>query len=140
MINKIYSQVNKNILLHIIVRNSREEQRVDVCPDTEYLQLACLNMNKGKTFRPHKHIWKKGEPQVIAQESWVVLDGKVKVFLYDIDDQIVHVDYLEKGDASITFQGGHNYKILEDNTQVYEYKTGPYYGQVLDKEFIEDED
>ena len=29
------------------------------------------------------------------------------------------------------------YTILEDNTIVYEYKTGPYEGQELDKKFIE---
>ena len=32
--------------------------------------------------------------------------------------------------------GGHTYEILESDTLVYEYKTGPYEGQKLDKEFI----
>ena len=39
-------------------------------------------------------------------------------------------------DISITFYGGHNYVSLEDDTRVYEYKTGPYMGQARDKEFI----
>ena len=39
----------------------------------------------------------------------------------------------------MTFQGGHNYEILEENTRVLEYKTGPYYGQKLDKVFVEEE-
>ena len=43
---------------------------------------------------------------------------------------------LEQGDASFTLEGGHNYQILEDNTLVYEYKTGPYEGQKLDKVFL----
>ena len=43
---------------------------------------------------------------------------------------------LKPGDASFTLEGGHNYLILEDNTLVYEYKTGPYEGQALDKTFI----
>ena len=30
----------------------------------------------------------------------------------------------------------HTYEILEDNTLVYEYKTGPYLGIKKDKEFI----
>jgi hypothetical protein len=38
----------------------------------------------------------------------------------------------------MTFRGGHNYYILEEDTIVYEYKTGPYLGQDLDKEFIKD--
>ena len=93
-------------------------------------------MNKGRTFQPHKHIIKNGEQQVIAQESWIVVRGKVKVILYDMDDTLIHTDILESGDCSITFYGGHNYEILEDDTLVYEYKTGPYKGQKLDKVFI----
>lgn len=36
-----------------------------------------------------------------------------------------------------TLEGGHNYLINEENTLVYEYKTGPYEGQKMDKTFIE---
>jgi cupin fold WbuC family metalloprotein len=95
-------------------------------------------MQKDKTFKPHKHIFKQGEKEVIAQESWVVIQGSVKVILYDLDDQIIAEEIINKGDCSITFEGGHNYYILEDDTVVYEYKTGPYKGQLLDKEFIGD--
>ena len=38
----------------------------------------------------------------------------------------------------MTFEGGHTYTILEDETIVYEYKTGPYKGQENDKVFIKD--
>ena len=44
---------------------------------------------------------------------------------------------LEVGDASFTLEGGHTYTILEDDTLVYEYKTGPYEGQKNDKVFID---
>ena len=40
-------------------------------------------------------------------------------------------------DASFTLYGGHNYLFLEDNTIVYEYKTGPYKGQSMDKVFLD---
>ena len=33
---------------------------------------------------------------------------------------------IKQGDCSMTFEGGHTYTILEDDTVVYEYKTGPY--------------
>ena len=39
----------------------------------------------------------------------------------------------------MTFQGGHTYEILEDDTIVYEYKTGPYKGQENDKVFIDED-
>ena len=93
-------------------------------------------MDEGRTFRPHKHISKEGPEKVIAQESWVVIKGRVKVFFYDLDDTIIQEEILEAGDFSMTFRGGHNYEALEDDTQVYEYKTGPYLGVEKDKEFI----
>jgi len=36
----------------------------------------------------------------------------------------------------MTFFGGHNYLIMQDDTLVYEFKTGPYTGQQNDKVFI----
>jgi hypothetical protein len=94
-------------------------------------------MEKGKTFRPHKHIWKERTRNVIAQESRVVIQGSVKCIFYDIDNTIIAEPILYPGDASFTLEGGHNYLILEDNTLVYEYKTGPYEGQALDKTFLD---
>ena len=44
---------------------------------------------------------------------------------------------LKPGDASFTLEGAHTYTILEDDTLVYEYKTGPYEGQAMDKTFID---
>ena len=95
-------------------------------------------MPKGKSFPPHKHITKdRHYPKQIAQESWVVIKGKVKCILYDLDDTIIATPILGPGDASFTLEGGHTYKILEENKKVYEYKTGPYEGQKLDKTFID---
>ena len=94
-------------------------------------------MEKGKTFRPHYHTYKDIDYKTaIAQESWVVLKGKVKVTFYDLDNTILEEPVLEAGDASVTLKGGHNFLILEDDTVVYEYKTGPYYGVEVDKDFI----
>ena len=76
--------------------------------------------------------------KVIAQESWVVIKGKVKCIFYDINHEILCTPILEAGDCSITLEGGHTYEILEDDTVVYEYKTGPYEGQELDKTFIKE--
>lgn len=136
---KIYSKINPNKLLHVIVR--KEDLipgRVEVIPEDQFIQCALLNMEKGKTFKPHKHIWKPRKQMVIAQESWIVIQGSVKCIFYDIDNQIITTPILYPGDASFTLEGGHNYEIQEDNTLVYEYKTGPYEGQALDKIFIDD--
>ena len=134
---KIYSKSTPNKLLHIIVKKQDlTPGRKDVVPEDNFIQCAILNMEKDKTFKPHKHIWKERTRNVIAQESWIVIQGKVKCHFYDIDDTLIEEPILEPGDASFTLEGAHTYTILEDNTLVYEYKTGPYEGQKLDKTFI----
>ena len=140
----IYSKIKKSKLLHLVHKLEDIEKlstnkgfaRKNIVPDDEFLQLATLKMDKGKTFEPHKHIIKDGEKKVIAQESWMVIKGKVKVIMYDLDDTVIHEVLLEAGDCSMTFAGGHNYIIQEDNTIVYEYKTGPYKGITNDKVII----
>ncbi len=135
---KIYSKVDPTKLLHLIVRKDDiKPGRQDVISEENFIQCSILNMEEGKTFKPHKHIWKERTRNVIAQESWIVIQGSVKCIFYDIDDTIIAEPILNVGDASFTLEGGHNYYILEDNTLVYEYKTGPYEGQKLDKTFIE---
>lgn len=136
---EIFSMVEEGILLHIV--NRKEEivqEREDIVSEDQFIQLSTLRLPEGKTFRPHKHIWKRGETKAIAQESWVVIQGKVKCFFYDLDDSLLTTEILSAGDCSVTLMGGHTYEILEDDTLVYEYKTGPYKGQHLDKEFIEE--
>jgi len=134
---KIFSKVEPDKLLHVINRLSDIKGRDDIIPENNFIQCATLKMPKNKTFPPHKHIVKdRHYPKQIAQESWVVIKGRVKCKFYDIDDTLIAEPILESGDASFTLYGGHTYEILEDNTIVYEYKTGPYEGQKLDKEFI----
>jgi hypothetical protein len=135
---RIYSKLAPNKLLHLIVR--KEEiisGRQDVIPEENFIQCSILNMEQGKTFIPHRHIWKERTRNIIAQESWIVIQGKVQCIFYDLDDSIISEPILYPGDASFTLEGGHNYLILEDNTLVYEYKTGPYEGQALDKTFLD---
>lgn len=134
---KIYSKIEPEKLLHIVVRKEDiTPGRQDIVSEEHFIQCSILNMEQGKTFKPHKHIWKERTRNVIAQESWIVIQGRVQCFFYDLDDTIIETVILEQGDASFTLEGGHNYLIIEDDTLVYEYKTGPYEGQALDKTFI----
>ena len=58
--------------------------------------------------------------------------------LENIRNELIEEIVINQGDCSMTFVGGHTYTILEEDTVVYEYKTGPYQGQKLDKVFLED--
>ena len=137
----IYSKVEPDKLLHVIRRfssiESQRGKRVDVLPADNFLQCSTLKLESGVTFRPHKHIYKeRSYNDQIAQESWVVIKGRVECTLYDLDDTILAATILTQGDASFTLHGGHNYLVLDDAI-VYEYKTGPYEGQSNDKKFID---
>ena len=139
MIEKIFSKKDKNKLLHIIHRPSDNDpaSRTDIVPASEFIQCSWLKMHEGTTFKPHRHIYKKTSyREHIAQESWVVVKGSVECRLYDLDNSLLHTTILREGEASFTLEGGHTYTILDDDTLVYEYKTGHYEGQKLDKEFI----
>jgi len=134
----IYSKVKPDVLLHVVNKSSEIGSRKDMCPPEQFLQMACFRLDDGKTFRPHKHVPKEVEHD-ITQESWIVVRGSVRAILYDLDDTVLEEVDLMQGDCSITFRGGHNYLCLEDDTLVYEAKTGPYLGIENDKVFIDGE-
>lgn len=135
---KFYSNVEKGKLLHCINRLSDIVNiRENLISDDNFIQCATMKLPKDKTFKPHKHFQReRTEPAYIPQESWVVIRGSVKCTFYDLDDTVLVEPVLEAGDASFTLHGGHTYTILEDDTIIYEYKTGPYDGLENDKKFI----
>ena len=145
---RLYSKINPKRLLHQvwyketysnIGTHAKSQERIDLVDPDQFIQCSALHMQKGRTFKPHRHIWKmKALSCSIAQESWFVVSGKVRAIFYDTDDTVLEEVILSSGDVSFTFDGGHNYEILEDDTYVMEYKTGPYKGQKKDKKFIGD--
>jgi cupin fold WbuC family metalloprotein len=135
---EIYKSKVDDSICHVINRlEDIKEKRIDLIDTDQFIQCATLNLKEGTTFRPHKHIWNEDPITRIAQESWVIIKGKVKCIFYDVDDTILATPILNAGDASFTLKGGHTYEILEDDTIVYEYKTGPYEGQKKDKVFFD---
>ncbi len=132
----IYSKIEPTQILHIINRKRDiVEGRCDLVEPDEFIQVAALKHEAGKTFEPHRHIMQMRNHVYIPQESWVVISGLVQVTFYDTDNSVLHTDMLEPGDCSITLQGGHNYKFIHPGI-VYEFKTGPYLGQQHDKTMI----
>ena len=107
---KIYSKKEPDKLLHMVYRFDdialkAEMSRDDIIPEEHFLQLSSIKLNKNQTFRPHQHIWKEStKKEVIAQESWVVLQGKVKCTFYDLDGKVIDEPILEIGDCSITLE------------------------------------
>ena len=135
---QIRSKLSGEVIHMVYTEDDFTSQRTELVHPTNFIQCSYLKFNEGFTFRPHKHIWK--EPtfnKMIAQASWVVIRGSVEVSFFDLDGSDLAKVVLKEGDSSFTLEGGHNYLILEDDTVVYEYKTGPYTGQENDKEFLD---
>lgn len=134
---EIFSATDPTKLLHLVVRMTDfTEERHNILEPSQFIQCAALRLHSGKTFKAHQHLWKIGPERVIAQESWVVIKGRVRCQFFDTSGTPLTEIDLEAGDASFTLAGGHNYIALDEGTFVYEYKTGPYDGQTNDKVFL----
>ena len=68
------------------------------------------------------------------------LSGRVAARFWDTDDTLIYETELAAGDAAVVFRGGHSFEVLEEDTILYEFKTGPYYGVEKDKTYIQEED
>jgi hypothetical protein len=117
---------------------SVELERVDLSAPSEFLQGAVINIPPHHTFRAHKHLEReRAFSNLRAQESWVVIAGAVEVDYYSESGVLLQSACLGAGDASISYRGGHGYRTLDRRTLVYEFKSGPYEGQSIDKAFFD---
>jgi len=136
-LENFFSRENKNLLLHQLYKPdyNLSENRINISPESESLQVAYMKLKKNQTFKAHKHInFDRNMPR--AQESWVVIKGRVRIFYYDLNDELITSREMIEGGCTITYMGGHNYEALEEGTIVYEFKTGPYLGLEKDKTFL----
>lgn len=134
---RIYSKKDPKKLLHIVSRFDDINNITYLTPEDQFLQVATFQMGREKTFKPHQHIWKDSpRDKVIAQESWLILRGSIKASLFDTDGTLLTTEIIRFGDCVITFEGGHTLDILEEDTVMYEFKTGPYTGIKNDKVFL----
>tara|TARA_R110002074_G_scaffold364046_1_gene537433 strand:- start:1019 stop:1432 length:414 start_codon:yes stop_codon:yes gene_type:complete len=136
-VEKIHSKLDSNLLLAIVNRkNDCDRKRIDLCPQEELLQVSVKNLNPTVEFVPHKH--KDLERRTYTtQEAWVIISGKIKAEIWDTNDLLVYETELRSGDCLVALRGGHCFKVLEENTILYEFKNGPYYGVDKDKSDIE---
>ena len=89
---RLYSKINPKRLLHQvwyketysnIGTHAKSQERIDLVDPDQFIQCSALHMQKGRTFKPHRHIWKmKALSCSIAQESWFVVSGKVKMIQF----------------------------------------------------------
>lgn len=104
--------------------------------DKDFVQVSTWNYNKGKHLKAHKH---KIAERISnkTQEVIFIKSGSLNAYFYSEDNKLICNKVIKTGDFVIIFSGGHAYDILENNTQVFEVKNGPYLGLDIDKQLIE---
>jgi len=121
-------------ILAIVVRSTFSSPGSNFFTPPEWpQQLGMLVYSRGKKIAPHKHKCLKRETETFT-EVLILIEGVVKVDLYDSNKQLARTVILRTGDSILFASGGHAIEILED-ARILEVKQGPYIGQE-EKEFF----
>lgn len=127
---------DKDQTLVLILRNGDFPEGLNFhTQDSDFVQLATWNYNKGKKSSLHGHkivdrIAKR------TQEIIYVKKGRIRGEIYGDDDGFLKEIILNQGDLAIIFAGGHMFETMKDGTQILEIKNGPYLGLEKDKREI----
>ncbi len=130
---------HKGHLLAVIVRaeSSAFSERISfVTPEDFPFQVGIHNREENEDISPHFHLPFKELKDFPVQEFFYVLDGSVKIDLYDpvenkdkVEEVIIH-----RGDM-IVLNTGHGFTFLE-KSRLLELKQGPYRGRENEKKEI----
>lgn len=131
---KIEKIIDEGKILAVVVRKDSSLEGVNFFTPLDFSQqLGLLVHEKGKKIKAHRHKLIKREIN-LTQEVLVVLEGKVKIELYNEKLQKIKTIVLKEGDTILLAHGAHAIEILE-YSRIIEVKQGPYAG-MDDKEYI----
>ena len=100
--------------------------------DEDFIQVGTWNYEKGRYLAAHNHNIVERKINR-TNEVIIILNGKLKIDIYNENDEKIAELEAKKNDLLIMMNGGHGYHILEDNTKVIEIKNGPYLGAEKDR-------
>ena len=128
--------IDKDLTLAIVIRSADWKEGLHfISCNRDYQQVGIWCYNSGQKLAPHIHSTVPREV-LWTQEVVFVKDGRIRADIYTVEKEFLRSVFLEAGDTIILLNGGHGYKILEDNTKVLEIKNGPYVGAEKDRERI----
>ena len=132
----IMSRVEQGVRIATIINVSDfVDYRLDLCDESEALQVSGRCFEAGTFVPPHRHNLLERTTTSTA-ESWVVFSGRIECDLFDLDGEKLLTRTLASGDCVVLFNGGHSLRVLDKNTRMLEFKNGPYLGSKKDKEFL----
>lgn len=101
--------------------------------DGDYVQVLSWHYAAGRLLQNHIH---REVPRTatLTQEAVVVISGRVRADVFDEQRRLAAQVVVKPGECMVLLRGGHGYEILEDDTQVFEIKNGPFLGVEADKE------
>lgn len=126
---------NDGNLLAIILKykNDFKDEKYFVTENNQEMQVACFNLPKGTVIENHIHL-KQERKVTTTSEVIVLIEGKLKVDIYDEELVLVISEIITDGDAVALFNGGHGITVLE-KSKFIESKQGPYLMDLDKKRF-----
>lgn len=98
------------------------------------LQFGSCVYESGVELRPHYHKVRDRMRAHKTLEFLYIIRGKVEANFYRPNRQLVRTVILQEGDCIMLYDGGHGFKVLENNTVFIEVKNGPFTSVFADKE------
>lgn len=128
--------VKKNSkVIAIVVRKNIKVKEVEFFSPKNYpFQIGFHDRPKNTYLKPHLHPLKNFYIKS-AQEVLYVLEGKIKIDLYDEKKKLVGHKTLNSGDSILFVSGGHGIKFIK-KSRVFEVKQGPFFGDKKAKTYI----
>ena len=116
---------NKEDILAIVIYSDYHKEGTNFFTPADFSQqLAFISRKKGDTIGAHTHKIIKRDIH-LTQEVLLIKSGRVKVNLYDTNEQYIDSRELASSDVILLASGGHGFEFLEE-TQMVEIKQGPY--------------
>jgi mannose-6-phosphate isomerase-like protein (cupin superfamily) len=120
--------IDRNQLLAVIVSQTFDQPGIHFFTPNEFSQqLAYMRHPVGKVIQPHVHQPVLRQVQYTQEVLFIKL-GKLRVDLYDNEQQYVASRILGAGDTILLASGGHGFEVIEE-VQMIEVKQGPYLGE-----------
>ena len=115
---------NNNVIAIVNKKIDETKSKNFLTSDEMTMQFATFNLKKGEEIKRHVH--NKQERMIkTTAEVITILEGSMKIDLYDIEHELLEQVTLNRHDSIILFDGGHGLTMQED-CQFLEVKQGPY--------------
>jgi len=115
---------NQNLIAIVNKEINLEKDKNFLTSEEMSMQFATFNLKKGEEIKRHIHNKQIRKIDTTA-EVIIVLEGSMKIELFDEQQEFLEEVYLHKHESIILYNGGHGL-YMEDDCYFIEVKQGPY--------------